>query len=168
MRNKERCREVANTKPCGTSTPVRLMDPEVYWGNPGNSEGSSFQPNIGKDERKETERMGEPCDCKSFFLETRRVGLGLVRALCVKVEIGVCSAAPLYHRVNGYSRRILFDNIDHDGQMLLSLDAESIRLDCQGDVKYVELKSHFNLSEISGTFVVCYWEQAICLFGSES
>nr|CAD7410077.1 unnamed protein product [Timema poppensis] len=32
---------------------------------------------------------------------------------------------------------ILFDNIDHDGQMLLSLDAESIRLDCQGDVKYV-------------------------------
>nr|CAD7264441.1 unnamed protein product [Timema shepardi] len=25
-----------------------------------------------------------------------------------------------------------------------------------------------NLLEISGTFVVCYWEQAICLFGSES
>nr|CAD7444136.1 unnamed protein product [Timema bartmani] len=33
--------------------------------------------------------------------------------------------------------QILFDNGDHDGQMLLSLDTESIRLDCQGDVKYV-------------------------------
>nr|CAD7258544.1 unnamed protein product [Timema shepardi] len=106
MSNKERCREVANTKPYGTGIPVRLMDPEVYWGNPGNSEGSSFQPNNGKDEGKETERMGKPCDCRSLFLETRRVGLGLVRALCVKMEIGGCSAVPLYHCGNGYSRRV--------------------------------------------------------------
>nr|CAD7460016.1 unnamed protein product [Timema tahoe] len=72
MRNKERCREVANTKPCGIGIPVRLMVPEVYWGSPGNCEGSSFQPNNGKDEGKETGRMGEPCDCRSLFLETRR------------------------------------------------------------------------------------------------
>nr|CAD7443636.1 unnamed protein product [Timema bartmani] len=105
MRNKERCREVANTKPCEIGIPVRLMDPEVYWGNPGNSEGSSFQPNNGKVEGKEMGRMGEPCNYRSLFLETRRVGLGLVRALCIKMEIGGYSAAPLYHRGNGYCRR---------------------------------------------------------------
>lgn len=32
---------------------------------------------------------------------------------------------------------IVFDNRDHDGQMLLSLDAEPIRLTCQGDVHYI-------------------------------
>nr|NVI71352.1 transient receptor potential cation channel, mucolipin ortholog [Cucujiformia] len=32
---------------------------------------------------------------------------------------------------------ILFDNEDHDGQMVLSLDAEPIRLNCKGDVEYV-------------------------------
>lgn len=32
---------------------------------------------------------------------------------------------------------ILFDNRDHDGQMLLSLDAEPIRLMCKGDTQYV-------------------------------
>lgn len=32
---------------------------------------------------------------------------------------------------------ILFDNSDHDGQMLLSLDAEPIRLHCHGDVTYI-------------------------------
>nr|CAD7427710.1 unnamed protein product [Timema monikensis] len=57
MRNKERYREVANTKPCVTGIPVLLMDPEVYWGNPGNSEGSSFQSNNGEDEGKETGRL---------------------------------------------------------------------------------------------------------------
>ncbi|XP_031629741.1 mucolipin-3-like [Contarinia nasturtii] len=31
---------------------------------------------------------------------------------------------------------ILFDNSDHDGQMLLSLDAEPIRLQCHGDALY--------------------------------
>lgn len=31
---------------------------------------------------------------------------------------------------------ILFDNTDHDGQMLLSLDAEPIRLHCHGDIEY--------------------------------
>nr|CAD7437605.1 unnamed protein product [Timema bartmani] len=95
MRNKERCWEVANTKPWGIGIPVRLKDPEVYWGNPDNSEGSSFQPNNGKDEGKETGRIGEPCNCRSLFLETRRVGLGLVRALCVKMEIGRLYCSPL-------------------------------------------------------------------------
>lgn len=32
---------------------------------------------------------------------------------------------------------IIFDNEDHDGQMLLSLDAEPLRLMCKGDVQYV-------------------------------
>lgn len=31
---------------------------------------------------------------------------------------------------------ILFDNRDHDGQMLLSLDAEPIRLNCKGNIEY--------------------------------
>nr|NVI71383.1 transient receptor potential cation channel, mucolipin ortholog [Cucujiformia] len=31
---------------------------------------------------------------------------------------------------------ILFDNEDHDGQMVVSLDAEPIRLNCKGDVQY--------------------------------
>nr|CAD7406629.1 unnamed protein product [Timema cristinae] len=69
----------------------QLMEPEIYWGNPGSSEGSSFQPNNGKDEGKKRDAWGEPCDCRSLFLETRRVGLGLVRALCVKMEISGCS-----------------------------------------------------------------------------
>lgn len=33
---------------------------------------------------------------------------------------------------------ILFDNRDHDGQMLLSLDATPIRLHCKGDTKYID------------------------------
>lgn len=32
---------------------------------------------------------------------------------------------------------VLFDNSDHDGQMLLSLDAEAKRLHCRGDVEYI-------------------------------
>lgn len=31
---------------------------------------------------------------------------------------------------------ILFDNSDHDGQMLLSLDAEPVRLHCKGNIEY--------------------------------
>nr|NVI71496.1 transient receptor potential cation channel, mucolipin ortholog [Cucujiformia] len=41
---------------------------------------------------------------------------------------------------------IMFDNLDHDGQMLLSLDAEPTRLMCKGDVEYVtdnEIESLF-------------------------
>lgn len=33
--------------------------------------------------------------------------------------------------------QIKFDNRDHDGQMLLSLDAEATRLTCKGDVEYI-------------------------------
>nr|CAD7403726.1 unnamed protein product [Timema poppensis] len=79
------------------------MDPEFYWGNPGNSQGSSFQLN---NNGKETGRTGETCDCRSLFLETRRVGLGLVRVIYIMMEIGGCSAAPLYHRGDEYSRRV--------------------------------------------------------------
>nr|NVI71387.1 transient receptor potential cation channel, mucolipin ortholog [Cucujiformia] len=32
---------------------------------------------------------------------------------------------------------ILFDNEDHDGQMVVTLDAESLRLNCKGDVQYI-------------------------------
>lgn len=33
--------------------------------------------------------------------------------------------------------QIMFDNADHDGQMLMSLDAEPIRLHCKGNIEYV-------------------------------
>nr|CAD7580957.1 unnamed protein product [Timema californicum] len=45
----------------------------------------------GEMREKKRDAWGKPCDCKSLFLETRRVGLGPVRALCVKMEIGGCS-----------------------------------------------------------------------------
>ena len=37
--------------------------------------------------------------------------------------------------------RIIFDNSDFDGQMLLSLDAEAKRLECQGDTQYIAVNS---------------------------
>ncbi|XP_055854654.1 mucolipin-3-like [Episyrphus balteatus] len=33
--------------------------------------------------------------------------------------------------------KILFNNRDHDGQMLLSLDADAMRLHCRGDIEYI-------------------------------
>ena len=30
----------------------------------------------------------------------------------------------------------MFNNEDHDGQMLLSLDADAVRLYCKGDIQY--------------------------------
>lgn len=45
---------------------------------------------------------------------------------------GLISAPDCYQ----FDITILFDNADHDGQMLLSLDAEPIRLHCRGDVDY--------------------------------
>ncbi|XP_069694607.1 mucolipin-3-like isoform X2 [Periplaneta americana] len=36
-----------------------------------------------------------------------------------------------------FNIKITFDNEDHDGQMLLSLDADAVRLYCKGDVEYV-------------------------------
>ncbi|PNF35724.1 Mucolipin-3 [Cryptotermes secundus] len=36
-----------------------------------------------------------------------------------------------------FNIKISFDNEDHDGQMLLSLDADAVRLYCKGDVEYV-------------------------------
>lgn len=36
-----------------------------------------------------------------------------------------------------FDLEILFDNSDHDGQMLLSLDAEPVRLQCHGDIAYI-------------------------------
>ncbi|XP_066997229.2 mucolipin-3 [Anabrus simplex] len=35
-----------------------------------------------------------------------------------------------------FNIEIIFDNRDHDGQMLLSLDADAIRLYCKGDIEY--------------------------------
>nr|NVI71447.1 transient receptor potential cation channel, mucolipin ortholog [Cucujiformia] len=32
---------------------------------------------------------------------------------------------------------ILFDNADHDGQMIITLDAEATRLNCKGDIEFV-------------------------------
>nr|NVI71483.1 transient receptor potential cation channel, mucolipin ortholog [Cucujiformia] len=54
---------------------------------------------------------------------------------------------------------ILFDNEDHDGQMILSLDAEPLRLNCKGDVKY------FSENEINSLLrsVLNYLVISICL-----
>lgn len=51
---------------------------------------------------------------------------------------------------------ILFDNTDHDGQMLLSLDAEPVRLHCQGDVHYIT-NGHIDdvLRSILNSCVIC-------------
>nr|MBE5724893.1 transient receptor potential cation channel, mucolipin ortholog [Cucujiformia] len=60
---------------------------------------------------------------------------------------------------------ILFDNEDHDGQMILSLDAEPIRLNCKGDVEYVTgneinslLRSLLNYLVI----FICFLSFALC------
>lgn len=51
--------------------------------------------------------------------------------------------------------QILFDNTDHDGQMLLSLDAEPIRLHCQGDVQYItDSEIDAALRSILNSFVI--------------
>ena len=60
---------------------------------------------------------------------------------------------------------ILLDNTDHDGQMLLSLDAEPIRLHCQGDVQYItESEIDAALRSLLNTFVIviCIISFALC------
>lgn len=60
---------------------------------------------------------------------------------------------------------IYFDNRDHDGQMTLSLDAESFRLQCKGDVEY---KSDNHLDSIlrsllnSLVIVICSVSLILC------
>nr|NVI71495.1 transient receptor potential cation channel, mucolipin ortholog [Cucujiformia] len=60
---------------------------------------------------------------------------------------------------------IKFDNEDHDGQILLSLDAEPIRLMCKGDVEYVTdskidtfLRSLLNYLVI----IICVMSSILC------
>lgn len=61
--------------------------------------------------------------------------------------------------------QIFFDNRDHDGQMLLSLDAEPIRLNCKGSIEYITdsaidaaLRSILNLFVI----LICITSFALC------
>lgn len=61
--------------------------------------------------------------------------------------------------------QILFDNTDHDGQMLLSLDAEPIRLHCNGNIKYItDTEIDFALRSILNIFVIfiCVASFALC------
>nr|NVI71420.1 transient receptor potential cation channel, mucolipin ortholog [Cucujiformia] len=60
---------------------------------------------------------------------------------------------------------ILFDNEDHDGQMIVTLDAEPIRLNCKGDIEYVTgnevksiLRSVLNLTII----FICVLSLTLC------
>lgn len=60
---------------------------------------------------------------------------------------------------------ILFDNADHDGQMILSLDTEPTRLSCQGDTQFVTnsridqaLRSTLNVFVI----IICVISLALC------
>lgn len=60
---------------------------------------------------------------------------------------------------------ILFDNSDHDGQMLLSLDAEALRLHCNGSHEYIvdteidtTLRSMLNIIVI----LICFASFSLC------
>nr|NVI71398.1 transient receptor potential cation channel, mucolipin ortholog [Cucujiformia] len=60
---------------------------------------------------------------------------------------------------------ILFDNEDHDGQIIVTLDAEPIRLNCKGDIEYVTgneiksiLRSFLNLAII----FICVLSLTLC------
>ncbi|GAB0094000.1 Mucolipin [Sergentomyia squamirostris] len=60
---------------------------------------------------------------------------------------------------------ILFDNRDHDGQMLLSLDAEPIRLNCNGNIEYkTESNIDDTLRSILNMLVIliCILSFALC------
>lgn len=61
--------------------------------------------------------------------------------------------------------KILFDNTDHDGQMLLSLDAEPIRLHCQGDVEYIttsEIDAALRTLLNSFVIIICLLSFILC------
>jgi len=61
--------------------------------------------------------------------------------------------------------QILFDNSDHDGQVLLTLDATPIRLSCRGDVEYiVQSKIDAILRSVLNIFVIiiCIISFALC------
>nr|NVI71443.1 transient receptor potential cation channel, mucolipin ortholog [Cucujiformia] len=60
---------------------------------------------------------------------------------------------------------ILFDNEDHDGQMVVTLDTDAVRLNCKGDVRYVTgneinslLRSLLNYLVI----FICFLSFALC------
>lgn len=64
-----------------------------------------------------------------------------------------------------FNIQILFDNSDHDGQTLLSLDADAIRLHCRGDEEYLSdsvidsaLRTLLNVSVI----MICLLSFTLC------
>lgn len=60
---------------------------------------------------------------------------------------------------------ILFDNSDHDGQMLLSLDAEPIRLNCHGDTDYIkdtEIDSALHSTLNVFVILICFASFSLC------
>ncbi|XP_012277246.1 mucolipin-3 [Orussus abietinus] len=54
-----------------------------------------------------------------------------------------------------FNVKIIFDNRDHDGQMLLSLDADAKRLECKGDTRYItDNQIESALRTLLNTFVI--------------
>lgn len=59
---------------------------------------------------------------------------------------------------------ILFDNSDHDGQMILSLEAEPMRLFCEGDVQFkTNYKIDAALRSTLNVFVIIICAISFCL-----
>jgi len=74
---------------------------------------------------------------------------------------GLVSAPDCYN----FDIQILFDNSDHDGQMILSLETEPTRLSCQGDTQFIKnskidqaLRSTLNVFVI----IICVLSFALC------
>lgn len=60
---------------------------------------------------------------------------------------------------------IIFDNQDHDGQMLLSLEAEPTRLMCKGDVEYItdsEIEAFFRSLLNYLVIIICVVSFVLC------
>lgn len=59
---------------------------------------------------------------------------------------------------------ILFDNRDHDGQMLISLEADAFRLHCKGDIQYItDTEFDAILRSILNIFVIIICLLSLCL-----
>ncbi|XP_063219487.1 mucolipin-3-like isoform X2 [Bacillus rossius redtenbacheri] len=61
---------------------------------------------------------------------------------------------------------ILFNNQDQDGQMILSLDAQAVRLDCQGNIEYlVDNRLDYILRSILNSLVILICSISMILCG---
>lgn len=64
-----------------------------------------------------------------------------------------------------FNIKIDFDNTDHDGQMLLSLDAEPIKLQCNGETQYItddKIESALRTLLNSLVILICLLSMILC------